>query len=153
MKYNQFIDALEPLIEEAKNLFDREELDEGQDFRRWRHQVTDLIHRIKDEGYSVDSSMAGRYFDNTYYMATKQERLDAYNRDLQDTVDELKTIAARYRQFGEPRKSARSGNISNLSASLSKIIKHPIWWVIGGAVSIVIITWILVHITGQSSHP
>lgn len=153
MKYKQFIAALEPLIEETNHLFDREELDEGQEFRRWRHQVTDMICRIKDEGYTVDSSMSGRYFDNTYYMATKQERLDAYNRDLRDTVDELKAIVEKYSQFGEPRKSGKSGNASNLSASLSKITKHPIWWLIGGAISVVIVTWVLVHMAGQSGHP
>lgn len=119
MKYDQFIDALGPLIEEAKSLFDREELDEGQDFRRWRHQVTDLIQRIQDEGYVVNFSMEGRYFDEPYYMATKQERLDAYNRDLQDTVNELEAVVTGYRQSGEPGKSVKSG------ASLSKIKR---WW-------------------------
>ncbi|HXH64496.1 MAG TPA: hypothetical protein VNH42_03175 [Mariprofundaceae bacterium] len=119
MKYSQFIDALEPLIEGAKTLFDREELDEGQDFRRWRHQLTELIHRIEDEGYAVNCSLAGRYFDEPYYMATRQERLDAYNRDLQDTVNELKAVVAGYGQSGEPGKSVKSG------ASLSRIKR---WW-------------------------
>lgn len=119
MKYSRFIDALEPLIEEGRTLFDREELDEDQDFRRWRHQVTGLVRRMKDEGYPVDSSMAGRYFDEPYYMATRQERLDAYNRDLRDTVNELEAIVAGYRQSGEPGKSTKSG------ASLSKLKR---WW-------------------------
>lgn len=138
MKYSQFIDAIEPLIEEAKTLFDREELDEGQEFRQWRRQVTELVQCIKDAGYAVNVAITGRHFDEPYYLATRQERVDAYNRDLQDTVDELKAVVSGYRQSGAPAKSAKRGKVSGLSVSL-------VAWIIGGAIVLAGIAWAWMH--------
>ncbi len=106
--YRQFVDELRPLIEQAGALFDLDDIHENPAFRKWRHEVTDLIERIEDAGRSVNCSIGERRFDDigSYtYTPSPRDRLAAFNRELQDTINELATIVERFEKFGD-RKAA-----------------------------------------------
>ena len=51
--YATFIEALPPLVRQAQALLTSTELADGVDFRRWRHDLRDLVQRIEAKGYSV----------------------------------------------------------------------------------------------------
>lgn len=127
MKYEQFIESLKPLLEEAATLFGFEALHGDPRFRKWRHQVTDLIERIEEQGYSVNSSIVDRQFDEhgSYtYTPSNRERLDAYDRDLQDTIIELQTIVERYNQFGDPKKPQQSSKEHKQTELIARFKQH-----------------------------
>lgn len=106
LSYRQVVDELRPLIEQARALFDLDGIHENSAFRKWRHEVTDLIERIEDAEYSVNCSIGERHFDElgSYtYTPSSRDRLAAFNRDLQDTINELATIVERFEKFGDPK--------------------------------------------------
>lgn len=61
--YRDFVTELRPLIEQGGGLLDLDGLHEKPQFRGWRHEVVDLIERIEDVGYTVNSSIRERNFD------------------------------------------------------------------------------------------
>ena len=106
LSYRQFIDELRPLTEQARALFDLDGIHENPAFRKWRHEITDLIRRIEDVGYTVNCSIDERRFDElgSYsYTPSPRDELAAFNRDLQDTINELATIVERFEKFGDPK--------------------------------------------------
>lgn len=159
MTYQQFIEALRPLLVEAQGLFSLKELHENPRFRKWRHQVTDLIERIEAQGYTVNSSITTRYFDNpgTYsYTPSDRDRLFAYERDLQDTINELQTIVEGYEKFSDPKVPPQGSKEQKRlewpdKMTLAWLWHHAhvsVWWWLGG----VLVTVFLLGITvGQST--
>jgi hypothetical protein len=108
VEYAKFIEELRPLQAEALNLFDDPALHEAARFRKWRHAVTTLISAIEARGYSVDSRISSRLFDiASYGPVTRAERVGRYNRDLQDTINELESIIRFFDKFGDPKVEAR----------------------------------------------
>lgn len=104
--YAAFIEELRGLIERAGSLFDRAKRGEDEDFRRWRHEVTDLISRIESRKYRINCNVVYRVFDEhgSYtYSPSKAERLATYNRDLQDTITELETLVTHFDKYGDPK--------------------------------------------------
>jgi hypothetical protein len=107
VKYKQFVEALPPFVTEARTLLHKPKLHEDDQFRVWRHRLTDLLERVSEEGYTVNCKVATRSFDcrATYeYAPSNNERLAAYNRELQDTVVELETIMDHYATLDEPKR-------------------------------------------------
>jgi hypothetical protein len=110
--YREFVTELRPLIHQGRRLKDLEGLHNDRQFREWRHKVTDLIERVEQLGYDVNSSIREKSFDQhgSYtYDPTRADRLAAYNRDLEDTLTELATIVDHFDKFGDPRAEQRSG--------------------------------------------
>ena len=104
--YSAFIEELRGLVERARSLFDRPYLGEDEDFRRWRHEVKDLISRIESRKYRINCRVVYRNFDEhgSYtYSPSKAERMSTYNRDLRDTVTELETLVAHFDKYGDPK--------------------------------------------------
>ena len=107
MDYRQFVEALQPFVTEARTLFNKPKLDQDDQFRNWRHRLTDLLKRVSEEGYAVNCDIENRSFGlraGYGYSPSDSARLAAYNRELQDTVVELETIADHYATLGEPKR-------------------------------------------------
>ena len=102
LTYDLFIQELDRLITSGETLYNSDQRDLDPKFRRWRLEVTDLIDRINKEGYSVRCSIRGRSF-GAHRIATKEYLEEEYNRELQDTLNELSLIKKRYDNFGEPK--------------------------------------------------
>lgn len=152
VNYKQFIDELGPLLTEARGLSRLPTLHEDLRFRKWRHQVQDLLRQIKEQGYSVNCSVAHRAFDErgSYtFTPSDQDRLRAYERDLGDTINELQTIIGNYEKFAEPKKPMRheKGGPAPYEENRPKTPwRHPsiivaLITVIGGGLSAVIYNW------------
>ncbi|PUB72221.1 MAG: hypothetical protein DBP03_17675 [gamma proteobacterium symbiont of Ctena orbiculata] len=110
MKYEDFAAEVRDYLQEANNLFDLKKVDEDPAFRKWRHNLTDLIQRIEDNGYEINCSIQNRLFyqQGSYtYDPSQKDHIDAFNRDLQDTIVELETIVNKYDKYGDP-KAAKS---------------------------------------------
>ncbi|MCU7864191.1 MAG: hypothetical protein KZQ92_09475 [Candidatus Thiodiazotropha sp. (ex Lucinoma borealis)] len=118
MKYEEFIRELIILIDQAKEMFNLRKRDSDPQFRAWRHSASDLIQRIKKEGYDVNSAINGRVFDirmGYWSDPTPKECIAVYNRDLQDTINEFQTIVTRFNAYGEPtRANIDANNTENL---------------------------------------
>ena len=104
--YAAFVDDLCQLTSRARALFDKPDRVEDEDFRRWRHEVTDLISRIESRKYPINSHIVYRNFDEhgSYsHTPSRSERVAAYNRDLTDTITELETLISHFDKYGDPR--------------------------------------------------
>lgn len=145
MKYKHFIELLKPFLQEAATLFGREKLDEDPRFRKWRHEVTTLIDPIEGHGLSVNSAVRDRHFNGWSYTYTpsNRERLDAYNRDLQDSINELQTIVEHYKQFGEPKKPSRSSEEHKESELIARFKQHWLTALIILCCTVAAATWAL----------
>ena len=130
LSYRQFVDELRPLTEQARTLFDLNGIHENQTFRKWRHEVTDLIERIEDAGYSVNCSIGERRFDElgSYtYTPGPRDRLAAFNRELQDTINELSTIIERFEKFGDPKAADSPVAVATPLKAPEKITAAWLW--------------------------
>ena len=109
--YASFIEALPRLVQQAQALLTNTELADGSDFRRWRHELKDLVQRIEVHGYSVNCDVGGRAFRIAALAGpvSKESQQARFVRDLQDTIGELELLCSRYRQFGDPRASISPG--------------------------------------------
>jgi len=106
MKYEDFVNELREFLLEANNLFDLNKVDEDPNFRKWRHNLTDLIQRIEDNGYDINCSIQNRLFceQGSYtYDPSQKDHVEAFNRDLQDTINELETIINKFDKYGDPK--------------------------------------------------
>lgn len=127
LTYHQFIDELRPLLGQAQELAHLKQLHEDPAFRKWRHEVTDLLERIEQATYSINCSIRERLFDErgSYaYSPTPSERLAAYDRDLQDTIVELGTIISRFEKFGDP-KSEKKESAAALVDGVQRVTQDP----------------------------
>ena len=124
LTYRDFVKELRPLVDQAKHLVDLNGIHENPIFRKWRHEVTDLIERIESVGYTVNCSIRQKRFDRrgSYtYTPTAHDRIEAFNRDLQDTINELATVIDRFYKFGDPKGSIASPGPSNPLKAPEKI--------------------------------
>ena len=103
--YATFIEALPPLVRQAQALLTSTELADGVDFRRWRHDLRDLVQRIEAKGYSVNCGVGSRAFRIAALGGpiSKERQRAWFLRELQDTVGELELLCSRHGQFGDPR--------------------------------------------------
>jgi hypothetical protein len=102
--YNAFINELKPLIEQAHE-FDADDRHYSSDvFRRWRHEVEDLISRIRRLKYSVNCGLDGRnFYIEGYGSHSDREQRDCFDRSLKDTLVELEVVIDRYTKYGDPK--------------------------------------------------
>jgi hypothetical protein len=63
VKYKQFVEALPPFVAEARTLLNKPRLHRDDQFRNWRHRLTDLLKRVSEEGYMVNCDIENRSFD------------------------------------------------------------------------------------------
>jgi hypothetical protein len=104
--YTAFIEELRPLIQRADSLLDRPEMREDDDFRKWRHEVMDLISRIELRNYSINCQIAYRKFNELglySHLPSKTARMVTYNRDIRDTITELQTLVTHFDKYGDSK--------------------------------------------------
>jgi hypothetical protein len=128
MEYAQFIAGIKALRDEGTQLFGREQLHEDRQFRKWRHELTDLISRISYQGYPINCQVSARSFDQHASPDThrdKKDRIAAYDRDLLDTINELDTLIKRYSELGAPTAAhGQSIEMKQDSSAVSKFQEH-----------------------------
>lgn len=102
--YAAYIAALKPLIKEAKAFTVDQRDYESASFRKWRHTVSSLCTRIDRSHVDSTCGIDHRLFRLNGYGTRnyQQEKLEAFDRDLRDTLFELDHIVEQYVQFGEP---------------------------------------------------
>lgn len=144
MEYTHFIEELRPLLEEARSLFNDPQTHEAPKFRKWRHGVTTLISAIEGRGHSIDCNISSRLFAvASFGGVTRKEQVAAYNRDLQDTINELESVVRYFEKYGDPKVGAKKpepltkeavarqseGFSSPSTATLKeKFESHPVVW-------------------------
>ncbi len=131
MTNEEYINELRELVQKAKSLFDASELHENDEFRKWRQKLTALIIAAEERNYNVESDVISRGFD--LFVAygpqpTLKQRTEAFNRDLQDTINELETIIEFYDKFSRPIKNENSNSESKQQAELEYPQKVTLSW-------------------------
>ncbi len=104
MTYEQFIEELESLFLKGKALVNTTNSHENSEFRAWRHEVTDLLVTIRNEGYKINSSIESRQFYQSGYSVYESEEthIGIYKQALEDTINEISTILDKYKKYGTP---------------------------------------------------
>ena len=125
--YEDFINELRKLVASGEKLYGVVERDLDPHFRQWRLEVTDLLSRINQAGYSVRCYIRNRSF-GTHRNATEEYLNDEYRIELQDTLNELSLLIKRYETYGEPSNKTLSGGKTQ---GLGKIFlghgRNPLW--------------------------
>ena len=162
--YANFIDELKLLLESGRLLRDLPQRGEDRNFRRWHHEVKDLMQRIEAQKYRINHNIYTRRFDcysSGYGQSpTTKERMAAYNQDLDDTFVELETIISRAEKYGDPKSSpVKAGAPEMAPASLQipdKITAAWLWhhspislWL--QAISVIAVVFMAGIAVGQSS--
>lgn len=144
MNYAEFVAEIEGLLGEGRSLFDRNDTHQDPSFRKWRHRLTVLINTIEGRGYSVDCDVQSRLFDiASYGDISKKDRINRYNQELQDTLNELETIVEHFKKYGDPKPSTVSVPVAQAKSelewpqkvTLSWLAKHApisLWLKVGG---------------------
>lgn len=123
MVYEDFINELKVLSDEAKGLLNAEKYDENPVFRKWRLKLTDLIIRINKDGYEVVCNIDKRSFGSIF--PAKKTKLEHFNMELQDTINEAEIIIDRFHKNGTP---AKENKVSKNKAELEWPEKITLNW-------------------------
>jgi hypothetical protein len=76
---------------------------DADEFKLWRHQLSDLIDRIEARGYDINCHIRGRQFRVfSYSPITQREQQAVFDRALADTMIELGTIINNFERYGDP---------------------------------------------------
>jgi hypothetical protein len=158
LTYRDFVEELRPLTAQAMEFWGSLELNGGLEFRKWRHGVSDLIGRIEEAGYSVYCIIDTRQFDELggySHTSSLDERVDAFNRDLEDTITELETVISRFDKFGDPKAPPQADAPTPLqmpekvtAAWIWNNAPITLWWKLAGVAALIFVTGIAI---GQSS--
>jgi hypothetical protein len=106
--YAAFIDELRPLIQLAQEFPPDATSANSPAFKRWRHEVSDLIHRIQRQRYSVNCQVENRQFMITSYgSSTPTQHRRQFEEDLVDTLTELDVLVKNFDKYGDPKTSAK----------------------------------------------
>lgn len=102
--YAAFIDELIPLVEQAR-AFDVKDRQHGGDvFTAWRHKVEHLIIKIGRTHMDAHCDLSQRQFRvMSYSSISAKDQLNAFDRDMRDTLVELDHIIDWYKKYGEPK--------------------------------------------------
>ena len=105
--YADFIAELRVLVREAQSLRAEPEMHENPRFRKWRHELESLSDQIARAGYLLPGPVRvhRRAFGYTTGIASDEECLSFYQRDINDSVNELDLIVRNFEKFGEPQKT------------------------------------------------
>ncbi len=118
--YSAFISELDRLINVAAAFNQADMHYESESFRKWRHETSDIIHKVERLGYSINCNLVARQFHIFSYSGTSsREQTKKFQRDLTDTINELNYIVDDYKKYGAPlnRLERKVENKSNETSS------------------------------------
>ena len=127
--YSAFVDELIPLIDQARNLDISERRQDSDVFRKWRLTVSDLIIKVCRTHMDVNCGIDERQFRvMSYYGVTDRVQLKAFDRDMQDTLNELQNIVDWHNKYGEPgrRDGGRKAATEPASAPVMEVEPVPV---------------------------
>lgn len=102
--YSAFIEELIPLVEQARAFQPMDSHAKSDVFRKWRHEVLDLVTRINRLRYNVNCTIEHRYFVVMGYGSyTERQQREQFDRDLKDTLVELDVVIDRFKKYGDPK--------------------------------------------------
>jgi len=110
--YEQFVNEIRALLNEGKNLRGAQKRDQDPSFRKWRLKLQDNIRRIKDQGFEVNCKSKYRNYgaSSDEYFGSSSDALNSlYNRELEDTLNELNLIVENFDKYGPPKIKVSSG--------------------------------------------
>jgi len=133
--YEGFIADLRPLLNEIATLCDAKATHEDPTFRRWRNDLQSLLRQIKQAGYELPCVVhsADRYFGGISNFG-QPTGFRAYQRDLDDTANELRVVIDAYQRYGEPLR------IGAMRSPLNAELKAP---------QIVTLAWLWDHVPAK----
>lgn len=105
--YKQFVAEVRSLISEGESLKGAAQRDMDPRFRNWRLKLEDRVRQIGKQGYKIHCHSASRRYGggNFTFSVPSDEVLDEhYNRELEDTLNELRLIGDDFDKYGEPHR-------------------------------------------------
>ena len=94
--YAAFVAEISDLVARAERLKERDH--EATVFREWRHETQDAINRVRRLRYPVACGLAQR----TFMTRRIDGSLEVFNRDMEDTLIELRLIVKNFNKHGAP---------------------------------------------------
>src|SRR5260221_3983247 len=153
ISYRGFIEELKPLVVEAHSLRKAERLHEDPRFRSWRNGVTQLLEQIVEQKYLVSCKIKRRGF-GVYYTENSKAMAEAYEMELQDTINELEFIIRNFESHGEPSRSRSPNDEAQLEwpskITLAWLFRHAPWTFWTGFVGMLIAAFVLGTQVGQT---
>lgn len=130
--YENFIDEINALIDQAKNFSPSDKSYDSDAFRKWRHKTLDSIYRIEKLKYNINCNLTTRQFHIFGYGSySKSQQDNVFNRDLSDTINELELIAEQYKTYGKPHEVKQTAaNIAQTKKGIDVPDKITMKWLL-----------------------
>jgi hypothetical protein len=119
--YAAFIEELRILRDSFAEPPENHQTNESIVFKQWRHQVIDLIQRIRSQGYSINCSIELRRFRITYGYGQPSihQHKEFFNKAHSETMIEINTIIDNYEKYGAPRNPLLASALSQTALNSS----------------------------------
>jgi hypothetical protein len=129
MRYQDFIAELRTLIAAGGHLAQGSASHESPAFRNWRHNVQSLVAEAEQLGYRLPGKVTSkvRSYRALWSGATEKDHADAFQRELNDSLIELRFIVDNYDKYGEAVRTQLVGP-EQQPAALGEPEKVTIIW-------------------------
>ena len=104
--YQNFVKELSRFVEEAKSLRESKEMHNDDVFRKWRNALDGTLNQIAQADYLLPCpiQIRGRSFGYSRRIMTDEDLFSLYQREMDDTINELEFVIDSYKKHGEPQK-------------------------------------------------
>ena len=128
MEIHQFKDEIKEQLEVAESLLGCEMTHKDDAFRKWRHSVESLVAKFTESGYQLPGEFRSsrRKYRATWPTATKNDNVKALEKDLKDSIIELKFVLDYWGKYGTSFNSHSAPENTELSVP-NKVTLAWLW--------------------------
>lgn len=101
MTYEQFIEEITALIAQGETFAGAVEYSGDRRFRDWRRHAESITQNIRAEGYVLPGAFASP--GRPYGSINPMDAQVSFNRDMEDSLGELRYIVRHFEKYGAPR--------------------------------------------------
>lgn len=118
MRYDDFIAEVRELISEAEFVHVLSVDHQDGSFREWRHKAESLVAEATAQGYRLPGPFksASRSYMARWSGATQSDDVKALEKDLRDSMIELRYLVSSFEKFGPPALQLAVTQASSLAA-------------------------------------
>jgi len=127
--YAQFIEEIRRLADQGETLLGTPGTNESQPFRDWRHEAQSTVSNALDLGFRLPGKFTSsiKPYRANWIGCTSADNRKAFNRDMADSVSQLRYLISQFDKFGPPETVPK---VSVPAAPLTAPKKVTVRWLI-----------------------
>ena len=159
MTYAQFIEEIRRLADQGDGFLGTPGTNESQPFRDWRHEAQSTVSNALDLGFRLPGKFTSsiKPYRANWIGCTPADNRKAFNRDMADSVTELRYLIALFDKYGPPETPPKA---RQPTAPLTAPEKVTVRWLIDNVpvkvwfiLAVSLLTTFLVGVAAGHSEP